>query len=107
MLSKEKEESFTREVQPTMAALLRGTTGNGTTAVEKMDLIETKEVKQVVGQANKQTIAFAEANLITAFQVYISYIIKAKNSLATLVKMLLEDAQYYNQLCPPGPHTCL
>jgi hypothetical protein len=61
-----------------------------------MNLIETEEVQQVVGQANEQTITFAEANLITAFQVYISYSIKAKNSLATLVKMLLEDAQYYN-----------
>ncbi len=28
VLSKEKEESFTREVQPTRATLLRGTTGN-------------------------------------------------------------------------------
>ncbi len=63
-----------------------------------MDLIETEEVQQVVGQANQQTIAFAEANLITAFQLYINYSIKAKNSLATLVKMLLEDAQYYNHI---------
>ena len=102
VLSKGKEESFTREVQPTMATLLRGTTGNGTTAVEKMDLIETEEVQQVVGQANEQTIAFAEANLIKAFQGYISYSIKAKNSLATLVKMLLEDAQYYNHLRDKG-----
>jgi hypothetical protein len=61
-----------------------------------MDLIETEEVQQVIGQANEQTIAFAEANLITAFQSYVNYSIKAKNSLATLVKMLLEDAQYYN-----------
>jgi hypothetical protein len=55
---------------------------------EEMDLIENEEVQQVVGQANQQTIAFAEANLITAFQLYISYSIKTKNSLATLVKML-------------------
>jgi hypothetical protein len=67
-----------------------------------MDLIETEEVQQVVDQANEQTIAFAEANLITAFQVYISYSIKAKNSLATLVKTLLEDAQYYNHVRDRG-----
>jgi hypothetical protein len=69
---------------------------------EKMDLIEIEEVQQVVGQANQQTIAFAEANLITAFQLYINYSIKAKNSLATLVKMLLEDAQYYNHIRDRG-----
>jgi hypothetical protein len=34
MLSKEKEESFTRELQSMMATLLRGTTDNGTTAVK-------------------------------------------------------------------------
>jgi hypothetical protein len=65
----------------------------------------THEVQQVAGQAslsqpkrvsdNEQQVVFAEASLITAFQLYIADSIKAKNSLATLVKMLLEDAQYY------------
>jgi hypothetical protein len=67
-----------------------------------MDLIETEVVQQVIGQANEQTIAFAEANLITAFQLYISYSINAKNSLTTFVKMLLEDAKYYNHLSDRG-----
>jgi hypothetical protein len=66
-------------------------------------MIETEEVQQVAGRANEQTIAFAETNLITAFQLYIiNYSIKAKDSLATLVKMLLEDAKYNNHIRDRG-----
>jgi hypothetical protein len=51
---------------------------------------------------NEQQIVFAEASLTTAFQLYIADSIKAKNSLSKLVKMLLEDAQYYNHIKERG-----
>jgi hypothetical protein len=55
-----------------------------------------------VSDNNEQQIVFAEASLITAFQFYIADSIKAKNSLSKLVKMLLEDAQYYNHILERG-----
>ncbi len=51
---------------------------------------------------NKQQVVFAEASLITAFQLHIADSIKTKNSLSKLVKILLENAQYYNHIKEKG-----
>jgi hypothetical protein len=83
MSSKEKEESSTHEVQQVAG---------------RVSLSQPKRVSD----NNEQQIVFAEASLITAFQFYIADSIKAKNSLSKLVKMLLEDAQYYNHILERG-----